>query len=38
MTIVQFFFDDLWHFVGLVVVIGVTLDGVASVTRGWRGR
>jgi hypothetical protein len=33
MEILQFFFDDFWHFVGICVVLGIFCDTVAPVFR-----
>lgn len=33
MSLAQFFFDDLFHFIGLVIVLWVVLVGLADIIR-----
>ena len=36
MEIVKFFFTNIWHFLGQVIVITLTLDGIADIVKAFR--
>ncbi len=38
MSIVQFFFTNIWHFIGLMIVILFILEGIAGIVKAFRGR
>lgn len=38
MTLAQFFFGNIWHFLGLVVVLVVIFEGLEGVVKAWRSR